>query len=102
MYAMVKRKKVSHVRFMMNQWLEVFTLVGDIECTSLGTQIATNMQRSFLSLITERPYIDFEYFRQAHMLKKKDNRSLVMMYRGYTNEVPLPNRNILACMLCSL
>jgi hypothetical protein len=71
MYAMVKRKKVSRVRFMMNQWLEVFTLVGDIECTSLGTQIATNMQRSFLSLITKRPYIDFEYFRQDHMLKRK-------------------------------
>ena len=54
MYAMAKRKKVSPVKFMMNQWLEVFTLVGDIECTSLVTQIATNMglmQRSFVSLI---------------------------------------------------
>ena len=65
MYAMVKRKKVSPIKFMMNQWLKVFTLVGDVECPSLVTRIATNMglmQRSFVSLITECPYIDFEYF----------------------------------------
>jgi hypothetical protein len=97
MFAMAKRKKVYPIKFMMNPWLEVFTLVGDVECTSLVTRIATNiglMQRSFLSLITEHPYIDFEYFRQAHMLKRKDNGSLVMIYRGYTNKVSLPNRNI--------
>ena len=60
---------------MMNQWLEVFTLVGDIECTSLVTRIVTNMglmQRSFVSLITKRPCIDFEYFWQAHILKKEN------------------------------
>ena len=95
MYAMVKRKKVSPVKFMMSQWLEVFILVGDVECTSLVTRIATNMglmQRSFVSRITERPYIDFEYFRQAHILKKENERT-VMMYRSYRAEIPLPNRN---------
>jgi len=64
MYAMVKRRKISPVKFMMNQWLEVFTLVGDVDCTSLVTQIATNMSllhTSSLSIITKaRLYIDFE------------------------------------------
>ena len=95
MYAMVKRKKVSHVKFMMSQWLEVFTLVGDVECTSLVTRIATNMglmQRSFISFITERPYIDFENFWQAHILKKENGRT-IMMYHSYTTEIPLPNHN---------
>lgn len=34
MYAMVKRKKVSPVKLMISQWLEVFTLTGDIGCAS--------------------------------------------------------------------
>ena len=83
---------------MMNQWLKVFTLVGDIECTSLVTRITTNMgllHMSSLSLITKPClYIDFEYFRQTHMLKRKDDGSIVIMCRRYTNEVSLPNRNV--------
>lgn len=27
------------------------------------------------------------------MLKRKDDGSIVMIYLGYTNEVPLPNQN---------
>jgi len=95
MYAMVKKKKVSPVKFMMSQWLEVFILVGDVECTSLVTRIATNMglmQRSFVLFITEHPYIDFEYFWQPHILKKENGRT-IMMYHSYTTEIPLPNRN---------
>jgi hypothetical protein len=34
LYAMVKRRKVSPVK-LIHQWLEVFTLTGDVECTSL-------------------------------------------------------------------
>jgi len=66
MYAMVKRKKVSPVKLMISQWLEVFTLTGDDECTSLVTQIATNMgllENVLVSFITKQClYIDFDYF----------------------------------------
>ena len=41
--AMVKRRKVSPVKFMMNQWKEVFELMGDVGCTSLVTRIAQNL-----------------------------------------------------------
>lgn len=41
-----------------------------------------------------RWHIDYEYFVQAHMLKKNKEGKLVMMYMDYTNEVPLPSRNL--------
>jgi len=77
LYALVKRRKVSPVKFMMRPWLKVFSLTGDVECTSLVIQIAQNlglMDNALLSYIdTERWYIDFEYFYQAHMLKKRND-----------------------------
>jgi len=39
LYAMVKRRNVSPVKFMMNQWKEIFELKGDAGCTSLVTRI---------------------------------------------------------------
>jgi hypothetical protein len=77
LYALVKRRKVSPVKIMMCPWLEVFSLPGDVECTSLVTRIARNlglMDNALLSYINmERWYIDFEYFCQAHMLKKRND-----------------------------
>ena len=53
------------------------------------------LNKALVSYITEkRLYIDFEYFRQAHMLKKRNDGQLVMMYLGYTIEILLPNRNL--------
>ena len=98
LYALVKRRKVSPIKSMMRHWLEVFSLTGDVECTSLVTRIACNlglMDNVLVSYIdTEHWYIDFEYFHQAHMLKKRNDGQLVMMYLGYTNEIPLPNRDL--------
>ena len=39
-------------------------------------------------------FIDYEYFVQAHMLKKKNDGKLVMVYMDHTNEIPLPNQNL--------
>ena len=75
LYAMVKRRKVSPVKFMIHHWLEFFTLTGDIECTSLVTRIAQNLgllNNASVSYITkEHLYIDFNYFCQAQLLKKR-------------------------------
>ena len=72
LYALVKRRKVSPIKFMMHQWKEVFTPTGDVECTSWVTRIARNLGLLDNALIsyTERWYIDFKYFCQAHMLKR--------------------------------
>lgn len=105
MYAMVKRKKVSPVKCMINQWLEVFTLTGDSECTSLVTQIATNMgflDNALVSFITEpHLYIDFNYFWQAYMFKKKEDGSIVMMHSAIQTRFRYLTR-ILVCMPCNL
>ena len=95
---MVKRRKVSPVKCIIHHWLEVFTLTGDVECISLVTRIAQNMgllNNALVSYITEEPlYIDFDYFCQAQLLKKREDGKIVMMYRVFSTEISLPNRNL--------
>jgi hypothetical protein len=38
--------------------------------------------------------IDYNYCNKAHMLKKDKNKKIVMMYKDYTNEFPLPDRQL--------
>ena len=68
-------------------------------CTSLVTRIAKNLGllgNASVTYIDDIPccLIDYEYFNQAHMLKKGKNEKLVMMYMDYTNKIPLPNQNL--------
>ena len=42
-YAMVKRRKVSPIKFMMKQCTQILELKGDVGCTSLVTHIAKNL-----------------------------------------------------------
>jgi len=96
---MVKRRKVSPIKFMMKQWKEVFELKGDVGCTSLVTRIAQNLgllENASVAYIEDidRWYIDYEYFVQAHMLRKNNNGQLVMMYLGNTTEIPLLDWNL--------
>ena len=63
------------------------------------TYIARNLrllENSSVAYIDDIPRwpIDYEYFNQAHMLKKGKNEKLVMMYMDYTNKIPLPNQNL--------
>ena len=58
LFALVKRRKVSPINFMMHQWKEVFTLTGDVECSSLFTRIAQNLGLLNNALIS---YIDMEH-----------------------------------------
>ena len=84
---------------MMKQWKEVFELKGDVGCTSLVTRIAQNLgllENASVAYIEDidRWYIDYEYFVQAHMLRKNNNGQLVMMYLGNTTEIPLLDWNL--------
>ena len=99
LYAMVKRRKVSPVQFMMKQWKKIPELKGDVGCTSLVTRIAKNLgllENASVAYIDDisRWLIDYEYFNQAHMLKMGKNGKLVMMFMDYTNEIPLPDQNL--------
>ena len=74
LYAMIKRQKLSPVKVMMTQWLEIPSLKGDVGCTSLVTRIAKNLgllkNASIIYIDVPRWLIDYDYFNHAHMLKK--------------------------------
>jgi hypothetical protein len=98
LYAMVKKRKVSPIQFMMKQYKEISELKGDVGCTSLVTRIAKNLgllENAFVAYIDDIPrwIIDYEYFNHAHMLKKGKDGKLLMMYMDFTNEIPLPDQN---------
>ena len=84
---------------MMKQWKQIPNLKGDVGCTSLVTHIAKNLgllDNASVAYIDDIPYclIYYEYFNQAHMLKKGKNGKLVMVYMDYTNEIPLPDQTL--------
>ena len=84
---------------MMRQWKEIPNLKGDVGCTSLVTRIARNLgllENASVAYIDDIPHwlIDYEYFNQAHMLKKGKNKKLEMMYIDYTNEIQLRDQTL--------
>lgn len=95
LYAMVNKIKISPVRAMVSQWLENFKMTGPIECTSLITRIALKigaLDGNAIPFIEEpRFLIDRSYLVQGHTLKNGSDGSLVFLFPGYTNEIPLPN-----------
>ena len=92
---MIKRKKASLMKFMMNHWIEILGLMGDVGCTSLVTRIAKNLglleSASVTYIDVPRWLIDYDYFNHAHMLKKGRDGELVMMYVDYATEFLLPD-----------
>ena len=70
-------------------------MTGPIECTSLITRIASNMEildgNPVPFIEDPRALIDETYLVQGHTLKKGPNDSLVFFSLGYANEIPLPN-----------
>ena len=72
------------MKFMMNHWLEIPGLKGDVGCISLVTRIAKNLglleDASVTYIDVPRQLIDYDYFNHAHMLKKRRDKKLVMMY----------------------
>jgi hypothetical protein len=66
---------------------------------SLVTRITKNLglfENASVAYIDDIPrwHIDYEYFVQAHLLKKKRYGKLVMMYMDYTKEIPLLDQNL--------
>jgi len=86
------------MEFMMNHWLSIPGLKGDIWCTSWVTRLARNLgllDNAIVVYITiPRWIIDYVYFNKVHMLKKGKIGKTVMMYKDYTNEFELPDQNL--------
>lgn len=97
MYAAIKRKRVSPLKFLVNHWLELIELKGEIGCTSVITRIATRlglMTKAAVAYIEEpRQTIDYDYFMQAHILKRDWNQ-LFMIYVEHGARIRLPNPDL--------
>ena len=89
---MIKRKKVSPVKFMMNHWIEIPGLKGDVGYTSLVTHIAKNLglleDASVSYIDVHRWLIYYDYFNHSHMLKGKRRETCHDVY-GLYNRVPI-------------
>jgi hypothetical protein len=95
MYAMVKKVKVSPVKLMAHYWLTIPRLKKEgVTCTSWVTRgLGLLDNANIVYITTSRRVIDYSFFHYAHILKMR-NRKIVMMYKGYTNEIELPDRSI--------
>ena len=94
LYVMVHKIHVSPVKAMVAHWLSVSERKGPIELTSLISRIVDLMgvliNNHVQYITTPRSLINFEYFKQGHMLKKGLNNSMKMIYRGRITIIPLP------------
>nr|AAX95214.1 hypothetical protein LOC_Os11g08730 [Oryza sativa Japonica Group]AAX96064.1 hypothetical protein LOC_Os11g08890 [Oryza sativa Japonica Group]ABA91861.1 hypothetical protein LOC_Os11g08729 [Oryza sativa Japonica Group]ABA91892.1 hypothetical protein LOC_Os11g08889 [Oryza sativa Japonica Group] len=93
-FVMVRKIKISPVKCMIRQWLEIIKFSAPVECSSLITRIAKGLgvvsdQIAFIS--AARPRIDEAYLVQGHILKHGADGSLIYFFPGCTNEIPLPN-----------
>jgi len=70
---MIKIKKISPVKLMMDHWLEIPGLKGDVGCTSLVIRLAKNLgllqDASITYIDTPHWLIDYNYFNHAHTKK---------------------------------
>jgi hypothetical protein len=92
MYAVVKKIRVSLVRLLVEHWLATPNLKGVVGCTSLVTRISFGLnllENASLEYINEfRPYIGYEHFRHAHLLKREGDGLYMLYPRG---RIQLPN-----------
>jgi hypothetical protein len=95
---MIKKKKVSPIKLLMNYWLSIPRLKGDVWCTSWATRLARNLvlldNATITYITTPHWIIDYAYFNKAHMLKRGKNGKTMMMYKHYINEFEMPNQNL--------
>jgi hypothetical protein len=94
---MIKKRKVSLVKLMMNYWLSIPGLKGSVTCTSWVTHLVNNLgmlENANVTFIdTPRWILGYTFFNKSHMLKKGENGNTVMMYKSYT-EYKLPDQTL--------
>ena len=88
MYAMVHKIHISPVKVMVAHSSTVLERIGPIVFTSLISRITDSMgmliNKPMQHITTPRSLLNFEYFKQRHILKRGPNNSVKMTYRGYT------------------
>lgn len=93
MYATVERKPVSPVQPLVEHWLSLPTLVGDISCTSLITRLASDLgllgdNTTIIEINTPREILGYDHFRQGRWIKR-EREQYYYLFGG--DAIPLPN-----------
>jgi hypothetical protein len=92
LYAIIKKKtKLSPATLMLHYWITIPTMkkckipfTSWVTCIANGLGLSDNVILTFIS--TPQRIIGFDFFAHAH--------TLIMIYKGYTNEYPLHDRNL--------
>jgi hypothetical protein len=93
-FAMVNRIKYTPVADIVTYFTNVSKISGPIDCTSLVTQIATNLGSSDLAYIErDVPILGLDHFVHAHILCEEPNYSVYMLYGHKAIWLPNPPFN---------
>ena len=96
MYAAMSRRQLSPVSLIVQHWMTMPQILGNISCTSLVTRIARHLglleNASVSYRREERPIIGFDFFSKGHILKKRGS----VYYAMHTTigEIRLPNPDL--------
>jgi hypothetical protein len=98
LFAMVYRIKYTPVIDIVAYFTNVSMISGPIECTSLVTQIAMNLEYSDLAYIDgDVPVLGLDHFVHAHILHEEPDYSVSMMYGHKVIRLPNPVLRLYSC-----
>jgi hypothetical protein len=76
---------------MAHYWLTIPELKKGVTHIANGLGLLDNANITYIT--TPRRVIDYLFFHHAHILKMR-NGKIVLMYKGYTNEIEFPDRTL--------
>jgi hypothetical protein len=91
LFAMVNRIKYTPITDIVDYFTNVSKISGPIECTSLVTQIAMNLEYLDLDYIEgDVPVLDLEHFVHVHIFLVEPNYFVSMLYGRKAIRLPNP------------
>jgi hypothetical protein len=99
LYAIHKKTKVAPIKEIFNHWIDTIRPSTAISCSSLVTRIAASVDaldgKNVTYISTPCIKINEHFLMQGHHLKYDDAGNLVFYFSRYTNEIQLPNLELL-------
>jgi hypothetical protein len=96
LFAMVNRIKYIPIADIVNHFKNLHKMSGPIECTSMVTWIAMNLECPEMANLAyiegDAPILGLDYFVHAHILREEPNYSVSMLYGR--KAIWLPNSDL--------
>jgi hypothetical protein len=101
LFALVNRIKYTPVADIIYYFKNVLKMSGPIECTSMVTRIAKNLECPEIANLAyiegDVPVLGLDHFVQAHILCEKLDHSLSMLYGHKVIWLPNPGLRLYSC-----